>query len=949
MNKSGNVVYKTEKSLKKAVYGKGSASFNMLRPKFLPLENIDDGNDVILFENERLLVLDCPEKIERKIPVDDSEILKIDLIREEVLGKKDALILSLDTEYVEDKELKIRKILSYQISAFYNEIEKRYLFFSKTEDLLSLSEIMGFIANTYGLKGHSYPIQKKIIRDKEGCVLYKEKVYGKAFPVYVLAYNALADLSTLKDFSEFYSSLASSLDIVTIESWKTIAQRNSKYYFHFTVDFLGVQNHIPGGLIEVGKAVNLSKIELPDGWITKMDWVRKKHWEEYKAYAINDSDIVLAWYLDNYKGFKIPSTASSFGADILEYVITKDYDEKEKREALLKWRGLKVTKELTMDRYNNELHTRKVNEQGCSLLADQIHMLACRCYAGGMNQLCGQGGFYEKETTDFDLRGCYASFGAMLYDVDYEAVSPVECWNNRVLTEVDAIRYPWQMWGFGSVDFQFPEHINYPCIAISDGNEGLVFPRSGKNVDTSWPEIKAAILMGATVKANNFSIFDYKRNENFEPTSHLYEAFSEMISMRAECARKFGKKSAQALACKNANNGLYGKIAQNVKAKCTRNVIYNEMDSLGPSKVTSPPHAVYFTALPRVFLCMTMQELWVKGYICYSVTTDGFITNASLEELVKCQCYGLRELYVAISSKFNKLSEGEDYVWEAKHKQKYLLNVTTRVNQGYNDLNCGVEDGITVNAHTGYKIPTTDNEMSNAVKFTYDYLNRDEEGIKTVAFKLPNLNDLVWDKMDYVGRKCESFLKMNFDFKRKIKSGSMYEVNMCFKNENYTIVNFDTEPYENFEEYKRFKEGCRNLKTSLKTLDDYVEFHYKIENNKTHRIPKLDAQVRAAVAHLRIYHRNLVNDCVKKKGLDMIIKSFVTCIENSVKSIAERPSGYENKEYSAEWLLKVSSWKHLPERYNEDNYLGYAEYVEEALIYLCEDILKEKVEEIERE
>ena len=172
---------------------------------------------------------------------------------------------------------------------------------------------------------------------------------------------------------------------------------------------------------------------------------------------------------------------------------------------------------------------------------------------------------------------------------------------------------------------------------------------------------------------------------------------------------------------------------------------------------------------------------------------------------------------------------------------------------------------------------------------------------------------------------------------------------MCFKNENYTIVNFDTEPYENFEEYKRFKEGCRNLKTSLKTLDDYVEFHYKIENNKTHRIPKLDAQVRAAVAHLRIYHRNLVNDCVKKKGLNMIIKSFITCIQNSVKSIAERPSGYENKEYSAEWLLKVSSWKHLPERYNEDNYLGYAEYVEEALIYLCEDILKEKVEEIERE
>ena len=56
----------------------------------------------------------------------------------------------------------------------------------------------------------------------------------------------------------------------------------------------------------------------------------------------------------------------------------------------------------------------------------------------------------------------------------------------------------------------------------------------------------------------------------------------------------------------------------------------------------------------------------------------------------------------------------------------------------------------------------------------------------------------------------------------------MYEVNMCFKNENYTIVNFDTEPYENFEEYKRFKEWdklCRQLEQHVtnKWKDPKVE------------------------------------------------------------------------------------------------------------------------------
>lgn len=943
MNKNENVVYQNSKSLKKAVMGKKPTVPNMVRPVFYPLENGVGVHDSILFENEKMFVLECPEKNELTKGFEIAEPLKIDLIREDVLGKRDALIISLDTEYVEDKEAGIRNVLSYQISTYYNEISYRYLLFSQNEELLSLADIMVFVANEYGLKGYSYPIKKKEKVDSNG-VKYKVKQYGVPLPVYILAYNELADISTLKDFPEFYSSLASSVDIVTTESWKKVCSRNSKYYFHFSVDFVGVQNHIPGGLIEVGKAVNLPKIELPEGWITKMDWVRSEQWDTYKKYAINDSDIVLEWYLDNYKGFKIPSTAPSFGADILEYVITKDCGTvKEKRAALLQWRGLQECRELTKDKYFNNFHTRKVGEEGVGIVADLIHMLASRCYSGGMNQLCGCAGFYDEFTTDFDLRGCYASFGAMLLDVDYEANAPVENWSNRILQEVDALRYPWQMWGFGTVDFRFPDTVNYPCIAIRDGNNGLVFPREGKNVDASWPEVKAAILMGAEVKANAFYIFDYKRDKNCQPTSFLHQAYSEMIEMRAECARIFGKKSAQALSCKNANNGLYGKVGQNVRAKCSRSVVYNAMDDLGPSKVTSPPHAAYFTALPRVFLCMTMQELWSKGFTCYSVTTDGFITNASLEDLQECQCFGLRDLYVNVSSKFNQLNEGEDFVWEAKHKQNYLLNVTTRVNQGYNDLLVGVEKDVTVNAHTGYKVPVDGSGIPEVARFTYDYLNRNANGVHNVTFKLPNLNDLVWGKTDYVGKMCETDLKMNFDFKRKIKNGTIKEVKMNFLGEEYTVVNFDTEPFESFQEYKKYKEICKNLKVSLISMEDYVELIFKVENNRVHKVPKLDAQVRAAVGHLRLYHRELVDKCVRQKGLEAVLSDFKACIEHSVASLYEKPTGYENKPYKADWLLKKTSWKHLPDRFNKDNYLGYAEWVENALIYLCEEIVKEDV------
>ena len=49
-----------------------------------------------------------------------------------------------------------------------------------------------------------------------------------------------------------------------------------------------------------------------------------------------------------------------------------------------------------------------------------------------------------------------------------------------------------------------------------------------------------------------------------------------------------------------------------------------------PSAVTSPYHAAYTTALVRCMLIVCVNQLRSMGFYVYSVTTDGFITDAPI-------------------------------------------------------------------------------------------------------------------------------------------------------------------------------------------------------------------------------------------------------------------------------------------------------------------------------
>ena len=312
--------------------------------------------------------------------------------------------------------------------------------------------------------------------------------------------------------------------------------------------------------------------------------------------------------------------------------------------------------------------------------------------------------------------------------------------------------------------------------------------------------------MGAEVKVNSLDLYQEKKDPTTgKNISYLHDTYKFFTEERDISKKLYGKGSPQETTAKLTNNGIYGKISQGLKEKSIRDVATNEMKTTKTSKLTSPAHASHLTALIRCALTSTMQQLHEKGYKAFSVTTDGFISNAPLEEVRNCDMYGLEKLFELSSQNLRN----NNIVWEEKHEQERLLNISTRTNVGLDSTNHAIDGGV--NATVGY---IGDN-------FVEDYLKRDEKGIYLKQHTLPSLTKMVYEGVDYVDIETDKNLLMNYDFKRKLDLDTINDFAVNYEGKNYNVVNFDTKPYEDIKEWQDVQKTMDRIGLSLLNSKDY--------------------------------------------------------------------------------------------------------------------------------
>lgn len=367
------------------------------------------------------------------------------------------------------------------------------------------------------------------------------------------------------------------------------------------------------GLSVIGQLIGLPKLELPDGYDKRE---MRKFLEEqpklFESYALRDAEIALAYGLRMFKfcttelGLaKCPTTLGAIGVSVFQKML-KEHDI-DKYESF-------GEHEITTQHWNSTLgrpHTKKVLIPTES--RDLFEQLAIKSYFGGRNECftCGVsevGVFY-----DFDLSGAYTTGMVDIHALDYE----------KAYMTNNIADYCGHVCGFARVRFSFPKGTRFPCLPVHHALYGLYFPLTGETYATA-PELEVAKNMGADIKVLQGVVIPW-----VDDGAALFLPFVQMIR---EKRNSYPKKSFEEAMWKEIGNTLYGKTAQGLRGKSAFDLANGLTKDIPRSAVTNPYFAAHTTGFVRAVIAELLASVPAHRQVI-SVTTDGFLTDATQNEL----------------------------------------------------------------------------------------------------------------------------------------------------------------------------------------------------------------------------------------------------------------------------------------------------------------------------
>ena len=688
------------------------------------------------------------------------------------------------------------------------------------------SNIAGCVVDTSNVKANQYNN------------IHGDYIGTKALDITILCHSGIADLSAfapersrkqvLTSVTSVQGGLVSLQDIFIRAPHRT----NWKFYACMVAFRDTMCYSAPGkkSLKALGEALAIPKVELPDGAIENMGSFLKANREKYLEYAANDALITLV-YASRMWGInkEMPMTASSAAAQGA-YLAIRDYmGLGSKAEYQLAYSGIKKVikgKEPMRNRPGYlEVSNMEPYDHGAMLLLTA----AAQSYKGGFNG-CTQVGWFEGDTYyDYDLQNAYPTSMCSVYDIDFrDGINPLEYApiTERSLTLAD-FDTPYDPL-YAYISFEFPEGTRYPCIPIS--HEGsLVFPRTSagfEGVYACGPDIYLALKMGAKVYCQAGYRGRIRRRSDGSPSQSLRETVFQLVQDRNTAKKIYGKGSIEELILKIMVNSIYGKTAQNVIVKHTWDGANQEYKDLGASIVTCPAHAAIITAGVRCVLIAAMTQLEQKGYRVYSVTTDGFISNAPLDVLSSLDLFGFADVFK--EARLYLTAGQSDAMWEPKHTMTRFLNLGTRANVS--------PDAGGVCAHGGLVTGCIPDTLEDRA----DYIRKVITRTGTVAsphIEFANLKTLVTKSEDFHTYDCTTNISFDFDMKRKPMEATLGSVWVDAEGGGYTTSSdalpgyyemacFDTEAFDSIAEYEKYRAIKANSEV-LRTAAQWKKFFVK--------------------------------------------------------------------------------------------------------------------------
>lgn len=556
----------------------------------------------------------------------------------------------------------------------------------------------------------------------------------------------------------------------------------------------------------LGAVCGVPKLSVGDA-IADMTGLRRDRLVEFLEYGANDSVIVLE-YLTALWGIDAvpPVTLSGGGAHALRAGIKKCWGiVPSNAEFMARFQGLvRIDNgETTDDDGLSYYSVRSLTPVDGD--ANQVHSAFKKAFHGGWNSALRLGSF-PTPTFDHDIQSAYPTAMACVVDVDFEKGCIEEVIKDRELTTSDfplGVVTPLVAY----VSWEFPEGVE-PCLPVRVG-QSIIYPRTSagagaaqgegmeevdfKSFDGAWccgPELSLALSLGARVNVQigyRLRVFQHDGG----PSRSMRAAVRQMVEDRATAKRVWGTGSLVEQMIKVATNSCYGKLAQDVAERSGWNAWAEEMESIGGSAVTSPYHAAMITSLVRALLLGMANQIKL-----ISVTTDGFI---ALEDDVEgFECFGHAEVF----RDARHALVGDSTVWEVKHRQDDLVNLTTRGNVSARD------GGVLAKA--GLKTPRGIERGSLEERRWFRDVAVSRRGkIPNEYTAFPSFRELSrsTNRLDFAPVDRAPEVSLDFDMKRRPDLDTM-RVDVV---DGYELAGFETSPWDNVVEYSRAREIARHI------------------------------------------------------------------------------------------------------------------------------------------
>lgn len=700
-------------------------------------------------------------------------------------------VIAMDTEYVESECGTYNRILSYQFAVLFKG---------------KLSTIILFPESTK--KSGRLALDKCLVQAIEKAM--EDEVLDKWPTDIILCAHWLS--ADLFNFSQAFDQLkthvkglrktvASLEDVYGLDLDKVMSRRidkeplqaysksgNKKTLF---ITFYDTMLLSPNGssLSSVGDLLSIPKIEIPEPYsISRMDEFLEAQPEKFAEYAITDS-IISARHFERVSSFcqntlGLNSVPFTIGGIAVKAFVNSLEDKRG-------YRGLfgfeKVTKEVwPSDRSKPLTITRDVPVTARMTLESY----ATQCYHGGRNESFIAGPSIIDTWRDYDVPSCYSAITLGLRELAYD-----QMYMTRELHDLfgDRCALAW-------VEFTFPSTCRFPSLAVRS-EYGLIFPLSGETHCTGH-ELEVAYNQGAEIIIKQAFVV---------PWLNDVRIFEPFMKWGRERRKSFVKGSFDEKLTKEMLNSCYGKLAQSLRPKNSFDIQAGYSKQLPTSTLTNPFFAAYTTGLARALLGEMLHSI-PDDKVVVSVTTDGFLTNAELDEidLNGVICRRFRDLYHRIDP-----SKGE--VLELKHQAEQLIGAKTRAQYTVIESE-GFEPIL---AKGGVKVaPMVTDQSAYMVN---KYLTRKPGDKVDGSYLTPNRMRFLEHK-DLMLEKRSIYLNMEFDQKREMLSPVMVDV------KGRQHIALETKPHKSLDEmlFTRLRFDRWRKSHVLKDFDDWCSWQDRL-------------------------------------------------------------------------------------------------------------------------